>query len=109
MPPKPLVQLHDSVDLSQFPCPPQIGSSTFLLQYGTAQSSPWKPRLQSHAFLVALHDPCALHLASFRGHLDVVKHLVDDGYANKYLLDNNGESPLTSAVRGCRPKVLAPF
>ena len=49
----------------------------------------------------------ALHLASFRGHLDVVKHLVDDGYANKYLLDNNGESPLTSAVRGCRPTVLA--
>jgi ankyrin repeat protein len=33
----------------------------------------------------------ALHLASFRGHLDVVKHLVEDGYANKYLLDNNGE------------------
>ena len=33
----------------------------------------------------------ALHLASFRGHYDVVKHLVEDGFANKYLQDNVGE------------------
>ena len=48
----------------------------------------------------------ALHLAAYRGHVDVVKHLIEDGSANKYLQDNSGETPLTSSIRGLRPDVL---
>ena len=48
----------------------------------------------------------ALHLAAYKGHYSVVQHLVEDGFANKYLLDNAGESPITSAIRGCRPSIV---
>ena len=33
----------------------------------------------------------ALHLASFHGHLDIVKHLVEDGKADKFAYDLIGE------------------
>ena len=33
----------------------------------------------------------ALHLAAFHGHLDIVKHLIEDGKADKFALDNIGE------------------
>ena len=48
---------------------------------------------------VRVKGNAALHAACYRGHLDIITHLLDNG-AEKNVADDDGDTPLHFAVDG---------